>query len=108
MPSLELAQALLAPETQKALSLRTVAPVFGAVSQAETVMEIVDRVYDRYFCGAVKTATSKAAWRVQRELPILALDEIYCTPFAQVLAHYQKTSAVVIARLLTMRRVTDA
>jgi hypothetical protein len=54
MPSLELAQASLAPETQKALSLPTALLIFGAVSQAETLMEIVDRVCDRYFCGAVK------------------------------------------------------
>ena len=73
MPSLELAEVVLAPETQKAFSLPTTALILGAVSQAETLMEIVDRVCDRYFCGAVKTASSKAALRVQRELPSLTV-----------------------------------
>jgi hypothetical protein len=58
MPSLEVAQALLGFETQKALSLPMAALIFGAVSQVETVMEIVDRVCDPFFCGAVKTANS--------------------------------------------------
>lgn len=52
MPSLELAQTLLAPETQKALSLPMAALILGAVSQVESVMEIVDRVCDPLFCGA--------------------------------------------------------
>src|SRR5437868_10328028 len=38
MPSPEIAQALLAPETQKALSLPMAALIFGALSQVETVM----------------------------------------------------------------------
>src|SRR5215467_12591261 len=68
MPSLEIAHALLTPETQKALSPPMAALILGAVSQAETVMEIVGRVCDPYFCGgALKTANSKAAWRGQRE-----------------------------------------
>jgi hypothetical protein len=58
MPSLEVAQALLGFETQKALSLPMAAAIFGAVSQVETVMEIVDRVCDPFFGGAVKTANS--------------------------------------------------
>ena len=49
MTSLKMAQALLAPETQEALSLPTAALILGAVSQAETVMEIVDRVCDPLF-----------------------------------------------------------
>lgn len=68
MPSLEIAQALLAPETQKALSLPMAALIFGALSQVETVMEIVDRVCEPYFCGGtLKTSGSKVAGRVQRE-----------------------------------------
>jgi hypothetical protein len=58
MPSLEVAQALLALETRKALSLPMAVVIVGAVSQVETVMEIVDRVCDPFFGGAVKTATS--------------------------------------------------
>jgi hypothetical protein len=58
MPSLEVAQALLGFETQKALSLPMAAVIFGAVSQVETVMEIVDRVCDPFIGGAVKTANS--------------------------------------------------
>jgi hypothetical protein len=44
MPSFKTAQALPAPETQKALSLPMAALILGAVSQVEKVMEIVDRV----------------------------------------------------------------
>jgi hypothetical protein len=58
MPSLDVAQALLALETPKALSLPMAAVIFGAVSQVETVMEIVDRVCDPFFGGSVKTANS--------------------------------------------------
>jgi hypothetical protein len=58
MPSLDVAQALLALETPKALSLPMAAVILGAVSQVETVMEIVDRVCDPFFGGSVKTANS--------------------------------------------------
>ena len=59
MPSLKIAQALLSPETQKALKalpLPTAALILGALSQVETVMEIVDRVCDPLFRGAVEAA----------------------------------------------------
>jgi hypothetical protein len=46
MPFPNTAQVLLAPETQKALSLSTAALIWGAVSQVEVLMEIVDRVCD--------------------------------------------------------------
>ena len=58
MPSLKIAQALLAPETQEALSLPTATLILGALSEAETVMEIVDRVCGPLFRGAVKAANS--------------------------------------------------
>jgi len=58
MPSLKIAQALLAPETQKALSLPMAALILGAVSQVEKLMEIVDRVCDPVLGGAVTTASS--------------------------------------------------
>ena len=58
MPSPEIAQALLAPQTQKALSLPIAALIFGALSQVDTLMEIVDRVCDPYFSGgALKIAS---------------------------------------------------
>ena len=72
MPSPETAQAVLAPETRKALSLPMAALIFGSLSQVETVMEIVDRVCDPYFCGGTfKTACPKVAGRVQKELQTL-------------------------------------
>lgn len=58
MPSLKIAQQLLAPETQEALSLSTAALILGAVSQADTIMEIVDRVCDPFFRSVVKAANS--------------------------------------------------
>jgi hypothetical protein len=66
MPSPEITQALLAPETQKVLSLPMAALVLGALSQVETLMDIVDRVCEPYF--DVRTAGSKVARRIQREL----------------------------------------
>jgi hypothetical protein len=68
MSSLEIAQALLTPETQKAFSLPMTALILGAVSQVETVMEIVDRVCDPLFGGAVKAASSTVARRVPSRL----------------------------------------
>jgi len=56
MASLKIAQALLSPEIQKALSLPTAALILGAVSEVETLMEIVDRVCDPLFRGAVEAA----------------------------------------------------
>jgi hypothetical protein len=61
MPFLNTAQVLLAPETQKALSLSTAAIIWGAVSQVDVLMEIVDRVCDPLFTGPVKTAGSGLA-----------------------------------------------
>ena len=58
MPSLEVAQALLGFETQKALSLPVSALIVGALSQVETVMEIVDRVCDPFLAGLNQTAKS--------------------------------------------------
>lgn len=61
MASLRLTHALLTPETQKALSLPLAAVILGAVSQAETVMEIVDRVCDQRLRS--KAASSPVAGR---------------------------------------------
>lgn len=56
MPSLKMAQLLLEPETQKALSLPVAALILGAVAQVDTLMEIVDRVCNPVYSGAPKTA----------------------------------------------------
>jgi hypothetical protein len=68
MASLKLAHALLAPETQTVLSLPVAALILGAISQAETVMEIVDRVCDARFRSSVKVASSSVPSAGQ-ELP---------------------------------------
>jgi hypothetical protein len=57
MPPLEIKQALAPPGTQNVLSLPVAAPIFCAVSREETLMEIVDRVCDPFFCGALKSST---------------------------------------------------
>jgi hypothetical protein len=49
MPSLKIAHALLAPETQNALSLPMAALILGAVSQVESLIELADRVCGPYF-----------------------------------------------------------
>jgi hypothetical protein len=49
MPSPELVHALLAPETQKALSLPTAALILGALSQVESLIELAERVCNPIF-----------------------------------------------------------
>ena len=49
MPSPKIVDALLALETQKALSLPVAALILGAVSQVEALIEIADRVCDPVF-----------------------------------------------------------
>jgi hypothetical protein len=49
MLSPKIADALLALETQKNLSLPMAALILGAVSQVETLIEVADRVCDPYF-----------------------------------------------------------
>ncbi len=46
MPSLEIVHALLAPETQKTVSLPMAALILGAVSQVENLIELAERVCD--------------------------------------------------------------
>ena len=67
MHSLKAAQALLSLETQTALSLPTAALILGAVSQVDTVMEIVDRVCDPLFRGAGRTTTTQDTQIVSRQ-----------------------------------------
>ena len=69
MPSLKVAQALLTPETQNVLSLPTAVLILGAVSQAETVMEIVDRVCDPLFRSAGKAVSPASASACQNYGP---------------------------------------
>lgn len=55
MPSLKIADALLALETQKALSLPAAALILGAVSQVEALIELADRVCSPVFRHSIKT-----------------------------------------------------
>jgi hypothetical protein len=49
MPSPEIVHALLAPETQKTLSLPTASLILGALSQVETLIELAERICDPVF-----------------------------------------------------------
>ena len=67
MPSLKMAQLLLEPETQKALSLPMAALILGAVAQVDTLMEIVDRVCNPVYSGAPKIAIpGDVSWKQLR------------------------------------------
>lgn len=55
MPSPKIADALLALETQKALSLPVAALILGAVSQIEALIELADRVCSPVFRHSIKT-----------------------------------------------------
>ena len=57
MLSPKIADALLALETQKNLSLPMAALILGAVSQVETLIELADRVCDPVFRQPIKTIT---------------------------------------------------
>jgi hypothetical protein len=48
-PSLTVVHALLHPDTRKALSLPLAALITGALSQAETTIELANRVCDSVF-----------------------------------------------------------
>jgi hypothetical protein len=60
MPSPKIVDALLALETQKVPSLPVAALILGAVSQVETLIEVVDRVCDPVFRHPIKTTTDCA------------------------------------------------
>ena len=55
MPSPKIVDALLAFETQQALSLPMAALILGAVSQVESLMDLVDKVCDPVFSHRLKT-----------------------------------------------------
>ena len=55
MPSPKIADALLALETQKTLSLPVTALILGAVSQVEALIELADRVCGPAFRRSIKT-----------------------------------------------------
>ena len=55
MPSPKITDALLALETQKALTLPMTALILGAVSQVEALIELAERVCDPVFRSAIKT-----------------------------------------------------
>ena len=69
MASLKLAHALLTPETQKALSLPVAALILGAVSQAETVIEIVDRVCGQRFRKVASSPVPSGDQELQTLMP---------------------------------------
>ena len=56
MPSPKLADAFLALETQRALSLPVAALILGAVAQVESLIELAGRVCDPVFRQANKAA----------------------------------------------------
>ena len=49
MPSPEIVHALLAPETQKTLSLPTATLILGALSQVDILIELAERVCNPVF-----------------------------------------------------------
>lgn len=55
MPSPKLADALLALETQRALSLPVPTLILGAVAQVESLIELAGRVCDPVFRQASRT-----------------------------------------------------
>ena len=55
MPSPKIVDALLAFETQQGLSLPMAALILGAVSQVESLMDLVDKVCDPVFSHRFKT-----------------------------------------------------
>ena len=56
-PSLKVVHAFLDPDTRKALSLPLAVLITGALSQAETTIELANRVCDSVFRRSVKTVT---------------------------------------------------
>jgi hypothetical protein len=64
MPSPKIMDALLALETQKALSLPVAALILGAVSQVETLIELADRVCDPVFRHPAKMTTDGVSCRI--------------------------------------------
>lgn len=59
MPSPKIVDAMLAIETQKALSLPMAALILGAVSQVEALIELADRVRDPVFRQPVKSTNDR-------------------------------------------------
>jgi hypothetical protein len=55
MPSPKIVDALLALESQNALSRPMAALILGAVSQVEALIELADRVIDPVFRHPIKT-----------------------------------------------------
>jgi hypothetical protein len=61
-PSLKVMHAFMDPDTRKALSLPLAMLVTGALSQAETTIELANRVCDSVFRRSVKTMTYSGDW----------------------------------------------
>ncbi len=58
-PSLKVVQAILVPETRKALALPLAALITGALSQMETTIELANRVCDSVFHRSMKPAPDR-------------------------------------------------
>ena len=61
-PSLKVVHAFLDPDARKALSLPLAMLITGALSQAETTIELANRVCDSVFRRSVKTMTDSGDW----------------------------------------------
>jgi hypothetical protein len=61
-PSLKVVHAFLDPDTREALSLPLAVLITGALSQAETTIELANRVCDSVFRRPIKTVTDSRDW----------------------------------------------
>ena len=61
-PSLKVIHAFMDPDTRKALSLPLAVLITGALLQAETTIELANRVCDSVFRRPIKTMTDAEDW----------------------------------------------
>ena len=61
-PSLKVVHAFLDPDARKALSLPLAVLITGALSQAETTIELANRVCDSVFRRPIKTLSDSEDW----------------------------------------------
>jgi hypothetical protein len=60
-PSLKVVHAFFDPGTRKALALPLAVLITGALSQAETTIELANRVYDSVFHRPLNTRTARGS-----------------------------------------------
>lgn len=70
MLSPETVHALLAPETQRAVSLPMAALILGAVSQVENLIELAERVCDPVFRGSTTMTDSSQGLAREARSPL--------------------------------------